>query len=497
MATPSKKMYDRKGKLIFDPSNPEDVRRQEEINKQIEMAKELFSIVDPRGGGGIGAMARGISKAALARMSKSKFTQNKAKQIADLVTKPMTRGKKAVTKKATPTVKEVVETKPTIPTNIPTSGTTVPDKIKSLNNAEIKAFETVKNIRELAEKQVKNTSVPKDKPYVSVSDHIRELMRLRRLSKKGPTREEMKAIYQKHQKAKNIAKEILDNKKFKTESEKIREANKPFYEKSISEAISKSNKKIAIGTNIVGGLATAGGVYYGMQSLSNKDNKQTTNTQKTGPVDLKRIDKTKLRDSNIEGVKTIKGSDGKDYGIKWNNTTKGWEYYKGDGKPVVKQTTPKQETVKDNTGGGGYTPIKDNKKTTGTGGGNQTTTTGGTGGTKPTTTPTVTKTPLMGDEYYKKNPSLATLRQQDDDRQLLARAEAQKKEMMEFEPTKELPVLPTPTKPLSSLVFKTAPLNPKTNSRVEPVSYTNIETNSKKLKKKSYGGNLAMLKYMK
>jgi hypothetical protein len=497
MATPSKKMYDRKGKLIFDPSNPEDVRRQEEINKQIEMAKELFSIVDPRGGGGIGAMARGISKAALAKMSKSKFTQNKAKQLADLITKPMTRGKKAVTKKATPTVKEIVETKPTIPTNIPTSGTTVPNRIKSLNNAEIKAFETVKNIRELAEKQVKNISVPKDKPYVSVSDHIRELMRLRRLSKKGPTREEMKAIYQKHQKAKNVAKEILDNKKFKTESEKIREANKPFYEKSISEAISKSNKKIAIGTNIVGGLATAGGVYYGMQSLSNKDNKQTTNTQKTGPVDLKRIDKSKLKPSKVEGVYITSALvDGKikDFGIKWNNSTSKWEYYKGGGKPVVKQTTPKQETVKDNTGGGGYTPIKDNKKTTGTGGGNQTTTTGGTGSTKPTTTPTVTKTPLMGDEYYKKNPSLATLRQQDDDKQLLARAEAQKKEMMEFEPTT---VLPTPTKPLSSLVFKTAPLNPKTNSRVEPVSYTNIETNSKKLKKKRYGGNLAMLKYMK
>ena len=97
-------------------------------------------------------------------------------------------------------------------------------------------------------------------------------------------------------------------------------------------------------------------------------------------------------------------------------------------------------------------------------------------------------------EEYKKDPRLATLRQQDDDRQLLARAEAQKKEMMEFEPTE---VLPFRTKPLSSLVFKTAPLNPKTNSRVEPVSYTNIETNSKKLKKKSYGGNLAMLKYMK
>ena len=160
MAVPNKKMYDRKGKLIFDPSNPEDVRRQEELNKQIEMAKQLFSIVDPRGGGGIGAMARGISKAALAKMSKSKFTQNKAKQILELVTKPMTKGKKAVPKtttKTTPTVKEVVETKPTIPTTVPAAS----DKIKSLSNAEIKAFENVKNVRELAEKQAKNSPIKK------------------------------------------------------------------------------------------------------------------------------------------------------------------------------------------------------------------------------------------------------------------------------------------------------------------------------------------------
>ena len=36
MAVPNKKMYDRSGKLVFDPNNPEDVRRQEELNKQIE-----------------------------------------------------------------------------------------------------------------------------------------------------------------------------------------------------------------------------------------------------------------------------------------------------------------------------------------------------------------------------------------------------------------------------------------------------------------------------
>ena len=72
----------------------------------------------------------------------------------------------------------------------------------------------------------------------------------------------------------------------------------------------------------------------------------------SSPVDLKRIDKSKLKDSNIEGVKTIRGSDGKDYGIKWNNTTKSWDYYRGGGKPVVKQTNPKQEKSGLAIGGG-------------------------------------------------------------------------------------------------------------------------------------------------
>jgi hypothetical protein len=194
----------------------------------------------------------------------------------------------------------------------------------------------------------------------------------------------------------------------------------------------------------------------------------------------------------------------KDFGIKWNNSTSKWEYYKGDGKPVVKQTTPKQETVKDNTGGGGSAPIDNNNQNKGTGtggGGNQTTTTGGGGGTKTPVKPTVTTTPLMGDEEYKKDPRLATLRQQDDDRQLLARAEAQKKEMMEFKPTEVLP-----TKPLSSLVFKTSPTVTANNlkrdeldeqSALYSIKGDNLIRNKLPLKKKRYGGNLAMLKYMK
>jgi hypothetical protein len=486
MATPTKKMYDRKGKLIFDPNNPEDVRRQEEINKQIEMAKELFSIVDPRGGGGLGAMARGISKAALAKMAKSKFTQNRAKQLTDLVTKPMTRGKKAVTKKAIPTVKEIVETKPTISTNIPTSGTTVPDRIKSLNNAEIKAFETVKNIRELAEKQVKN--VPTTAP-------IKEMWK-KPLPTPSYTEDGFRI-------GGTEAKSILSKLK---DSEAARNATKKAFEKGNAEIIKKGVEKTntnAASLGVLAGVLGAGAetIAYGMR-LSNKDNKQTT-----GPVDLKRINTSKLKPSKVEGVYITSALvDGKmkDFGIKWNNSTSKWEYYKGDGKPVVKQTTPKQETVKDNTGGGGSAPIDNNNQNKGTGtggGGNQTTTTGGGGGTKTPVKPTVTTTPLMGDEEYKKDPRLATLRQQDDDRQLLARAEAQKKEMMEFKPTEVLP-----TKPLSSLVFKTSPTVTANNlkrdeldeqSALYSIKGDNLIRNKLPLKKKRYGGNLAMLKYMK
>lgn len=479
MGIPTKKMYDRNGKVIFDPSNPEDVRRQKELNKQIEMAKQLFSIVDPRGGGGIGAMARGISKAALANMSKSKFAQNKAKQIADLVTKPMTRGKKAKS-----IVKEVVEKKPTIPTTIPTSGSTASDKIKSLSNAEIKAFENVKNARELAEKQAKNA------PTTTTPKSIRDSWEYNNAGRDYYI-DGVEGFRKAGTEAKSIVSRLKDREAAKNAAKKAFEENNP-------EIIKKSNAQTAMSiaalTSIIGG--GAGATYYGMQ-LSNKDNKKTTTPQKTGPVDLKRIDKSKLKDSNIEGVKTIKGSDGKDYGIQWNNTTQSWDYYRGD-KTKKTTETPKPDLKREDVGGG-YTPIKDNKGS-GTGSGRKTTTGGGTGTTPRSTTVPKTTAPLMGDEYYKKDPRLATLRQQDDDRQLLARAEAQKKEMKEFKPTESLDVLPVPTKPLSSLMFKTSTLNPKTNSRVEPVSYDTIDivdTKSKKLRKKSYGGNLAMLKYMK
>jgi hypothetical protein len=469
MATPTKKMYDRKGKLIFDPNNPEDVRRQEEINKQIEMAKELFSIVDPRGGGGIGAMARGISKAALAKMAKSKFTQNRAKQLTDLVTKPMTRGKKAVTKKAIPTVKEIVETKPTISTNIPTSGTTVPDRIKSLNNAEIKAFETVKNIRELAEKQVKN--VP------TTTSPIKEMWK-KPLPTPSYTEDGFRI-------GGTEAKSILSKLK---DSEAARNATKKAFEKGNAEIIKKGVEKTntnAASLGVLAGVLGAGAetIAYGMR-LSNKDNKQTT-----GPVDLKRINKSKLRPSKVEGVYITSALvDGKmkDFGIKWNNSTSKWEYYKGDGKPVVKQTTPKQETVKDNTGGGGSAPIDNNNQNKGTGtggGGNQTTTTGGGGGTKTPVKPTVAPviSTYVGNEYAKANPDLEKLMEEDSIKQ--------QRKMF----TQQM------SKPLSSIVFKpTSKAVDVRNVMDEQDALRSIRADNKlPLKKKKYGGNLAMLKYMK
>jgi len=467
MAVPNKKMYDRKGKLIFDPSNPEDVRRQEELNKQIEMAKQLFSIVDPRGGGGIGAMARGISKAALAKMSKSKFTQNKAKQILELVTKPMTRGKKSVPKnttKAAPTVKEVVETKHTIPTTVPTTM-----ELAQIPGSSVKTIkEGIKSF-----KGTKGTFTPRDTERVAKA---REILNQSIAGNMRPSTisQGFKSPFANTSLRKYVpeANPYKDFNKFKLDGDVV---NKPL-------------SNLIEGTMIAGGLGMGSALISSGNRLSNKDKKQTTTPQKTGPVDLKRINKNNLKDSSIPGVSIVKGTDGKDYGIQWNNTTKSWDYYRGD-KTKKTPETPKPDVVKkEDVGGGGVTPIKDNQ-----GGSTKPRST-----TVPKTTVDVGKTtaPLMGDEEYKKDPRLAILRQEDDDRQLLARAEAQKKEM------ESKIIQPLPTKPLSELVFKTTAKAAESqkirNSMDEQNALRSIIADNKlPLKKKRYGGNLAMLKYMK
>ncbi len=605
MAIPTKKIYGRNGKLVFDPNNPEDVKRQEELNKQIEMAKQLFSIVDPRGGGGIGAMARGISKAALAKMSKSKFTQNKAKQILELVTKPMTRGKKSVPKnttKAAPTVKEVVETKPTITGSLPkvtnnklvstssksltsntpksrTSQKTLPageeskaviktaaPKVRTLSDfmkqqsevitpllPDVKSlpFGSTKlpKINNVLEQQAKanasrkivnnvtrNVEVPKTSntiPFPSMKDVLNRQsnplglkLPFDNVSPKVATEAAkntkqlfgQRPTFGPYSSRTNILSEVVTGQKDVYKNLRAKAAEKAKEIPKVPKDKLDTFSKLVLGT---AGLGIAGGIgyqgYKGYQGLTSK------------PTDLNNINENDLRDSKVyKDVKILKTSTG-DKGIIKDPATGKWKYFDekkgirlpkgkvglGDGPPIG--LGDKNNTGDGGTGGGTTTKSKtriefekafaEARKQAGGAGGifefnNKKYGTALEGETVPKDRVEVGKTtaPLMGDEYYKKDPRLATLRQQDDDRQLLARAEAQKKEMKEFKPTESLDVLPVPTKPLSSLMFKTSSLNPQTNSRVEPVSYDTIDTvdtKSKKLRKKSYGGNLAMLKYMK
>jgi hypothetical protein len=233
---------------------------------------------------------------------------------------------------------------------------------------------------------------------------------------------------------------------------------------------------------VAGGLGLGSALISSSNRLSDKkNNKQTTTPQKTSPVDLKRISNT--RPSNIEGVSIVKGSDGKDYGIVWNNTTKSWDYYRGD---KNKKTNEPTVVKKEDVGGGGYTPIKDNKGSGtntggGTGGGGTTprTTTVPTAPVKPDVTPT-TKT-YVGNEYAKANPDVEKAMEEDSIRQ-------QRKMYIE-----------KMSKPLSSLVFKTTSkaVNVR-NVMDEQNALQSIRENNKlPLKKKRYGGNLTMLKYMK
>jgi len=482
MATPTKKMYDRKGKLIFDPSNPEDVRRQEEINKQIEMAKELFSIVDPRGGGGIGAMARGISKAALARMSKSKFTQNKAKQIADLVTKPMTRGKKAVTKKATPTVKEIVETKPTIPTNIPTmelaqipgsSVKTIKEGIKSFTGKTEKFVPKTSRLITRA-----NTSAGNLKPFkgsttrpgstpmnYTPTDASKALSSIKEASKVVP----------------EIPKEKLD-----------------------------IFSKLVLGT---AGLGIASGIgYQGYQGVKNRIDREKIN-----PTELNNIKESELKNSTkYKDVKILKTSTG-DKGIIKDPKTGKWKYFNekegvklpkgnvglGDGPPIGLDNNNQNKgnnqgsnksgttTPRSKTGQAFDKAFAEARKQAGGAGGifewnGKKYGTALEGETVPKNRVEVGKTtaPVTIKNDYpttKTDPTLEMAMEQDSIRQ--------QREMY----TEKM------SKPLSSIVFKpTSKAVDVRNVMDEQDALRSIRADNKlPLKKKRYGGNLAMLKYMK
>jgi len=498
MAIPTKKVYGRNGKLIFDPSNPEDVRNYKEKQPLMEALKLVQGLTDPRTGGGLTGATRIINRAANAKIDKTKFAQNKAKQILELVTKPMTRGKKAVTR----TVKKATTD---VPANVVSPRSAKSERISSLSNQLPSSRFNPNIVTSTARKKSKEIGgfkigesaietskaskvVPKTTPTVTPTvtpkaDALTPNIPTRVPSLRGYTPEEAKQVMKdivlknKGKENKVVARRSLEGKIISLIAQK-----ETGFRASVKQSIEESNKKAAMTIGALTGVlgAGAGTVAYGM-GLSNKDNKQTT-----GPVDLKRINKSKLKPSKIEGVYITSALvDGKmkDFGIKWNNSTSKWEYYKGGGKPVVKQTTPKQETVKDNTGGGGYTPIKDNKKTTGTGGGNQTTTTGGGGGTKTPVKPTVAPvtSTYVGNEYAKANPDIEKAMEEDSIRQ--------QREMY----TEKM------SKPLSSIVFKpTSKAVDVRNVMDEQDALRSIRADNKlPLKKKRYGGNLAMLKYMK
>ena len=73
MAIPTKKIYGRNGKLMFDPSNPEDVRNYKEKQPLMEALKLVQGLTDPRTGGGLTGATRIISRAANAKIAKTKL----------------------------------------------------------------------------------------------------------------------------------------------------------------------------------------------------------------------------------------------------------------------------------------------------------------------------------------------------------------------------------------------------------------------------------------
>lgn len=485
----------------------EELKAQRELKEYLKTLKkdsEVFTGL----AGGFAAVGRGVSTAGkIAKVVKnSKRGKDAFNQLASKLKSFQSTAKKGG-KKAKSTVKEVVETKPIIPTTVPAAS----DKIKSLSNAEIKAFKNVKNIRELAEKQAKNVSTTTSNAPVA-----KELWK-KPLPTPSYTNDGFRIG---GTEAKSILSKLKDSEAAKNAAKKAFEkGNAEIIKKGVEKSNAQTAMSIAALTSVIGG--GAGATYYGMQ-LSNKDKKQTTTPQKTGPIDLKRINKNNLKDSSIPGVKKITAivnGEEKEFGIVWDNKTQSWDYYRGD-KTKKTPETPKPEVVKkEDVGGGGVTPIKDNK---GGGSGGGTTTksktriefekafaearkqAGGAGGifefnnkkygtalegeTVPKNRVEVGKTTApvtIKNEYptAESDPTLEIAMQQDSIRQQMA--------------TK-----PLPTKPLSELVFKTTAKAAESqkirNSMDEQNALRSIIADNRiPLKKKRYGGNLAMLKYMK
>jgi len=530
MAIPTKKIYGRNGKLMFDPNNPEDVRNYKEKQPLMEALKLVQGLTDPRGGGGLFGMARkaastvvskAVAKETVKKAAKSttKRSNKKITTTENKVEKPnltLENLKKALNPSSglpgpLPKVgsnKSLTTTNKSLTSNTPNSRTiqkTLPSGEES--KAVIKtATPKIKTISDFMKQQseVITPLLPSVKTLPSGSKNISNTMELAQVpgsSVKTVQREAIESFKgtkgkftprdtERVAKAREILNQpIAGTMRPSTISQGFKS---PFANTSVrpyvntkgnpfdfnkfkldGDVINKPLGNVIEGAALVGkGALVAGGLGVGSALFS-------SDSRISSPVDLKRIDKNKLRDSNIEGVKTIRGSDGKDYGIKWDNTTKSWDYYRGGG---VKQTTP---IKKENKGGGGSAPIDNNNqnKGTGTGGSNQTTTTGG-GVTKTPVKPTVTPTTstYVGDEYYKANPDLEKAIQEDSIRQ-----------------QREMYLEKIATKPLSSIVFKpTSKAVDVRNVMDEQDALRSIRADNKlPLKKKKYGGNLAMLKYMK
>ena len=457
----------------------EELKAQRELKeylKTLSKDSEVFTGLTA----GLGFVGRGVST--VNKVSKivknSKRGKDVFNQLASKLKSFQSTAKKGG-KKVKSTVKEVVEKKPTIPTTIPStmelaqipgsSAKTIKEGIKSFTGEAEKFVPKTNRLITRANSRAGNlkpfkggTTQPGSTPMnYTPTDPSKALSFIKEAAKVVP----------------KVPKDKLD-----------------------------TFSKLVLGTTglgIVSGIGYQG--YKGYQGLTSK------------PTDLSKVNENDLRDSKVyKDVKILKTSTG-DKGIIKDPTTGKWKYF--DEKKGVKLT-------KDNVGLGDGPPIGLGDKTnTGDRTGSSGTGTkprsatgqafdkafaearkqaGGAGGifefnnkkygtalegeTVPKNRVEVGKTtaPVTIKNDYptaKTDPTLEIAMQQDSIRQQMA--------------TK-----PLPTKPLSSLVFKTTAKAAETQKMRNTMDEQNalrsiIADNRMPLKKKRYGGNLAMLKYMK
>ena len=457
----------------------EELKAQRELKeylKTLSKDSEVFTGL----AGGFAAVGRGVSTASkIAKTVKnSKQGKDVFNQLASKLKSFQSTAKKG-SKKAKSTVKEVVETKPTIPTNIPStmelaqipgnSAKTIKEGIKSFTGEAEKFVPKTSRLITRA-----NTSAGNLKPFKG--------------STTRPGSTPMNYTPTDPSKALSF----------------IKEAAKvvPKVPKDKLDTFSK----LVLGT---AGLGIAGGIgyqgYKGYQGLTSK------------PIDLSKINENDLIDSKVyKDVKILKTSTG-DKGIIKDPATGKWKYFNkdkgvelsegrvglGDGPPIgLGDKTNTGDRTR--SGGTGTTPrsatgqsfdkaFAEARKQAGGAAGifewnGKKYGTALRGETVPKDRVEVgkTTTPVTIKNDYptaKTDPTLEIAMQQDSIRQQMA--------------TK-----PLPTKPLSSLVFKTTAKAAETQKIRNTMDEQNalrsiIADNRMPLKKKSYGGNLAMLKYMK